>query len=114
MQLLVPLVLALAALAFILLPLWGGATAVGSRRNPTLFSSDQLELDRELGKIDAAEYEELAPHVAAAEAPKSLVPIEALIGAFRRQRRVDAALEIEVLVARARRSKAKPSKANPR
>jgi hypothetical protein len=106
MQLLVPLVLALAALAFILMPLWGGTSPLKSRSKATaLFSSDQLELDRELGKIDAAEYDELKPQVAANEAPKIVAPVEALIAAFRRQKRADAALEIEVMVARARRSK---------
>ena len=68
MELLVPLMLALVALAFIFMPLWAGETQL--RRRPkaaALFSRDQLELDRELGKIDAAEYDELTPQMAASE-----------------------------------------------
>lgn len=60
----------------------------------------QLELDRELGKIDEAEFQELKQRTR----PDVLVtsPIESLIAGVRAARKLDRSLETEVLVARQR------------
>ncbi len=104
MNYLLPLVIGIAALAFITMPLWNGASgAPRLKRGPLLVSREQLELDRELGKIDAAEYDELDALLPRPAPRVSEGAIENLIGAFRRKRRVEREVEAEVLVARARR-----------
>ena len=92
------------ALAFITLPLWsGGGGARQLRRAPLVVSREQLELDRELGKIDAREYDELNALLPAEEPKFGAATVESLVGAFRRRKRLNASVEAEVLVARARR-----------
>ena len=104
MNSLLPLVLGLAAVAYITLPLWSGASsAPQKRRAPLVVSREQLELDRELGKIDADEYAELDALLPKPQPRVSEGAIESLIGALRRKRRASRAVEAEVLVARARR-----------
>ena len=104
MNYLLPFVIGVAALAWITLPLWSGAgTSPQVRRGPLVVSREQLELDRELGKIDAAEYEELDALLPKPAPRVSEGVVESLIGAFRRRRRAELDVEAEVLVARARR-----------
>ena len=98
-----PAIVGLAALAFITMPLWSGASSeTRLRRVAHVVSREQLELDRELGKIDAAEYDELNALLPREEPKFGEAAIESLIGAFRRRRRLDVSVEAEVLVARAR------------
>ncbi len=108
MEWFLPLVLGAMALFYICQPLWAGASAA---RRAVKFegwhSLEQLEIDRQLGKIDDSEFEELQKRVPV-EAPKSetaSTSLEALIFGARRQKRVHIALESEVLIARARRKK---------
>ncbi len=104
LPILLPIIVGLAALAYVTMPLWSGASGETSlRRAAQVVSREQLELDRELGKIDAAEYDELDA-LLPKEAPKfGEQTVESLVGAFRRRRRLDLSIEAEVLVARARR-----------
>ncbi len=108
MEWLLPLVLGTMALFYICQPLLSGAS---SARRAAKFegwhSLEQLEIDRELGKIDEAELEELKQRVPveAPAAPRVARSIEALIFGARRQKRLNVALESEVLIARARRKK---------
>lgn len=107
MDWLLPLLLGGAALAYICQPLWAGATPLRAARSEGWHSVEQLEMDRELGKIDDAEYEELKPRLpVAAPVAAPLSVLEAIILRTRRQKRLDAALEIEVLIERARKNKA--------
>ena len=104
MNFLLPIVIGVAALAYITMPLWSGAGAAPRVRNGALLvSREQLELDRELGKIDAAEYDELDALLPKPAPRVSEGAIENLIGKFRRNRRVEREVEAEILVARARR-----------
>jgi len=105
METLFPVLIGVAALIYILMPLISGATPHQSKpQHEAVMSNAQIELDQELGKIDVAERAELE-----AQLPKTVVretvSVESIIGAFRRQRRVDTALEAEVLIARARKKK---------
>ncbi|HEX9996546.1 MAG TPA: hypothetical protein VGB45_05330 [Abditibacterium sp.] len=105
MEWLLPLVLGAAALVYICAPLWAGASETHGVAPPEGWhTSEQLELDRELGKIDTAEYEELKPQVAVI-APREPVSLETLIYGVRRQKRAEIAIETEVLIARARKKK---------
>ncbi len=99
-----PLIVGILALTFITMPLWSGASSeTRLRRAAHVVSREQLELDRELGKIDAAEYDELDALLPQEEPKFGEAAIENLIGAFRRRRKLDLSVEAEVLVARARR-----------
>lgn len=107
MEWLLPLVLGSMALFYICQPLFSGASA--ARRQEKFegwHSLEQLEIDRQLGKIDDDELEELRKRVPV-EAPKSKagVSVESLIFGARRRKRLNMALESEVLIARARRKK---------
>ena len=105
MDWLLPLVLGAAALFYICAPLWSGASDEKRiARNENCHTMEQLELDRAMGKIDAAEYDELKPR-AAERAPSHLPSLESLIYGVRRQKRAEIAVESEVLIARARRKK---------
>jgi hypothetical protein len=108
MEWLLPIVLGGAALAFITQPLWSGMiTPLRAARHESWHSVEQLEMDRQLGKIDDAEYEELKPRLPVAApvaAPISI--LETIILRTRRQKRLETALEIEVLIERARKNKA--------
>ncbi|PQV65546.1 hypothetical protein B1R32_101288 [Abditibacterium utsteinense] len=108
MEWLLPLVLGAMALFYICQPLLSGAS---SAQRQTKFegwhSLEQLEIDRNLGKIDEAEWEELKKRVPV-EAPlvaPGARSLESLIFGVRRQKRIHLALESEVLIARARRKK---------
>ena len=99
-----PVIVGLVALAFITMPLWSGASSETKlRRAAHVVSREQLELDRELGKIDAAEYDELNALLPAEEPKFGESIVESLVGAFRRRRKLNLSVEAEVLVARARR-----------
>ncbi|RYG70563.1 hypothetical protein EON80_07615 [bacterium] len=104
METALPIFLGLMALAYICSPLWSGAAQMRRAiRHDGWHSLEQLELDRETGKIDQAEYEEIKatlPTVA-----PTLPPLEAIIMGARRQKRVETALEAEILVARERAKK---------
>ena len=106
MSVLLSIFIGVMALAFITLPLWSGANARELRHAPLVISREQLELDRELGKIDAAEYDELNALLPVAPPRVSSEAVENLINVFRRRRRLERAVEAEVLVARARRKRA--------
>jgi hypothetical protein len=94
-------VIAAAAIVYICFPLWAGASQVRrGARHETWHSVEQLEIDRELGKIDDAEYEELKPRLPVRTA---LPPLEALIYGARQQKRAQTAIETEILIARARK-----------
>ena len=101
---LLPAIVGVVALAFITMPLWSGnSSETRLRRAAHVVSREQLELDRELGKIDAAEYDELNALLPKEEPRFGEAAIESLVGAFRRRRKLDLSVEAEVLVARARR-----------
>ncbi len=122
MEILLPLVIGALALFYVCQPLWAGASL---ERRQTRFegwhSLEQLEFDRQIGKIDDAEFEELQKRVPV-EAPAPAIdanllenlisgargqsrlqnPIENLIFQARRQKRAHNSLESEILIARAR------------
>lgn len=105
MEFLLPIVLGASALVFITMPFWGGASQLGAkRRAEAVLTSQNLDLDRELGKMDDDEWRELRPLVAQNEI-ESVGDVESLIGQFRRARRLDLSLESEILVARARKKR---------
>ena len=95
------IVVALATFAYILAPVFSR----GSRRETpasgveSWHSVPQLEIDRALGKIDDAEFEEMRKRT---RSEHVVWPIEILIHSFRRARRLDRSVETEVLIARAR------------
>lgn len=105
MEIVLPLILGVFALAYISLPFWGGVSSTKEKTEelPT-WSAEQLELDRDLGKIDDREFRELNPNVPVSASTKR-ISVEGLIGAVRRQKRLDLTVETEILVARARRKK---------
>lgn len=99
-------VVAAATLAFVLAPLFGadpGRLRRGTS-NESWLSLAQLDLDRELGKVDEAEYEELQKR---ARSSLPSFPLEAFVYSYRAARRQDKALESEILVVRARRRSSK-------
>ncbi len=103
---LLPVVVGLAALAYVTMPLWSGASSQAQlRRAAHVVSREQLELDHELGKIDAAEYEELNAMLPKDEPKFGEAAVESLVGAFRWRRKMDLSIEAEVLVARVRRNR---------
>lgn len=105
MEITLAVVLGAIALAYICSPLWSGVAATGhAARRQDWHTVEQLELDREMGKIDEAEYEELKPTLPVATTP--LPSLEGLIMGARRQKRAELSIESEVLIARARRKKA--------
>ncbi len=98
-----PILIGILTLAFVTMPLWmGSAREAKLRRAPLVISREQLELDRELGKIDAAEYDELNALLPREEPKFGGTMVESLVGAFRRKRKLGLSVEAEVLVARAR------------
>ena len=108
MEWLLPIVLGAMALFYICQPLFAGASS--ARRQEKFegwHSLEQLEIDRQLGKIDDDEWEELKKRVPLDDAkPASRsVSVESLIFGARRRKRMNVALESEVLIARARRKK---------
>ncbi len=107
MEWLLPIVIGSMALFYICQPLLVGASQ--TKRESQIegwHSLEQLEIDRQLGKIDDAELEELKKRVLV-ETPQKTggFSVEALIFGARRQKRMNIALESEVLIARARRKK---------
>ncbi|MBW3635975.1 MAG: hypothetical protein KY445_05835 [Armatimonadetes bacterium] len=91
-----------AALFYIASPLWAGASpSKRAAQGESWHTVEQLEIDRDLGKIDDAEFEELKPELPA----PSLPSLESLIFGARRQKRLETSLESEVLIARARKKK---------
>ena len=101
---LLPAIVGLAAIAYITMPLWSGTSGeTRLRRAAHVVSREQLELDRELGKIDAAEYDELNALLPREEPKFGEQFAESLIGKFRRRHKMELSVEAEVLVARARR-----------
>ncbi len=78
----------------------GNQNAHRARHQAAFNTLPQLEIDRALGKIDEAEFQELRAQTP--DEPRSM-PVEALIYAWRRTRRLNTALEAEVLISRARR-----------
>ena len=106
MNWLLPLVLGALALIYICQPFWGGAS---SAQRQTRFegwhSLEQLEIDRQLGKIDDAEFEELKTRVPIVPTVTrgSVNTLETLIFGARRQKRLQISLESEILIARARK-----------
>ena len=99
-----PIIVGIVVLAFVTMPLWMGSSGESRLREaPLVVSREQLELDRELGKIDAAEYDELNALLPVEEPKFGSSVVEVLVGAFRRKRKLDLSIEAEVLVARARR-----------
>jgi hypothetical protein len=106
MDYLLPIVLGGLALVYICQPLWAGASPLRAARSEGWHSFEQLEMDRELGKIDDAEYEELQSRIPVTAAPTvPLSVLESIIMRTRRQKRLDTALEVEILVERARKNK---------
>ncbi len=124
MEWLLPLVIGALALFYICQPLWAGASSSKRQTNfEGWHSLEQLEIDRQLGKIDDAEFEELQKRVPV-EAPAPAVnpnllenlisgarggnrfqnSLESLIQSARRQKRAHVSLESEILIARARQS----------
>jgi hypothetical protein len=102
MDYLLLIVVGVATAIFVFSPLWGRSRELGAPTvDAAVFNTlPQLEIDRALGKIDEAEYQELRK--LAPDEPR-LLPVEALIYAWRRTRRLNTAVEAEVLIARARR-----------
>ncbi len=108
MEILVSSILALVTLAFVLSPvIWPApASAPLKGQREKWLSLPQLELDRALGKIDEAEFNELEKRTTADQAPKNaraaFPDVEAAILSLRRARLVDRSLESEILIQRAR------------
>ena len=109
MTFLLPALLGLAALAYILMPLWAGESKRQLRATDYVPGVEELDLDRDLEKIDDDEWQSrrLLLEQAAPAAPLPLTNIERLIWNFRRARRADLALEAEIWVARERRKRGK-------
>ena len=88
-----------ALLAFLLAPFWMGAAPLRAAKNEARWHSlEALELDRELGKISDEEFRELKKQTC----PTRVLNLENLIFRARREKRLQLALEAEILVARAR------------
>ena len=104
-----PLVLGALTLFYICQPLRSGASAGGRKAQAEGWHSfEQLEIDRDLGKIDEAEFEELQHRVLIsvplpAVSSKNPDTLETLILGARRDKRLQIALESEVLIARVRK-----------
>lgn len=98
-----PILLGGAALFYIASPFWAGASQT-KRAAPreNWHSVEQLDIDRDLGKIDDAEWEELKPPT---PAPSPFPSLESLIFGARRQKRLETSLESEVLIARTRKKR---------
>ncbi len=107
MTVLLPLLLGLAALAYILMPLWAGESKRELRSTDYVPGVEELDLDRDLEKIDDAEWQgrRLLLEQAAPSALPPLLNVERLIWNFRRARRADLAAEAEIWVARERRKR---------
>jgi hypothetical protein len=107
MEWMLPLVLGALALFYICQPLLSGASQTKRQTNfEGWHSLEQLEIDRQLGKIDDAEFEELqkrVPEPTSVALPGEQNLLERLIFGARRQKRLQVSLESEVLIARARK-----------
>ncbi len=107
MEWLLPLIVGGLALFYVCQPLWAGASnSSRQERFEGWHSLEQLEIDRQLGKIDEAEFEELkerVPVAAPETAPVRQNSLENLIWRARREKRLQVSLESEILIARARR-----------
>lgn len=89
-----------ALLVFLLAPFWMGASPTRAAQNEARWHSlEALELDRELGKITSEEFAELKKQTR--QTP--VLNLENLIFRARREKRLQLALEAEILVARARK-----------
>ncbi len=104
---LLPAILGVAALVYIFLPLWAGASNHAIRaRDSVVYGVEELDLDHDLGKIDEDEWKSRRPALLAQARPVTKkMNVEALIRSFRRARRAELAVEAEVLVARVRKKK---------
>lgn len=99
MEWIFPVLLGGAALFYIASPLWAGAAPTPrSAPGENWHTLEQLEIDRDLGKIDDAEVEELRPQL-----PAPFPSLEALIFGARRRKRLETSLESEILIAQARK-----------
>ena len=100
-----PTILGIAALLYIFMPIWAGATQRSIRRSDVVvYGVEELDLDHDLGKIDEDEWQARRPALLAQAQPApQRVSVETLIRGFRRARRAELAIESEVLVARARK-----------
>lgn len=98
-------ILCCATLVFVFGPLFSRdeTPKIWAHERERWLSVPQLELDRALGKIDDAEFEELKQR--ANQESVYLSPLEAAIFTFRWVRRADKSIEAEILVARARKKK---------
>ena len=106
-DLMLPAVLGLAALAYIFLPLFAGASKRSIHAVDYVPGVEELDLDHDLGKIDEDEWKSrrVLLENAARSASVPTTNIERLIFNFRRQKRAELALESEILIARRRRKK---------
>lgn len=109
MEWLLPLVLGALALFYVCQPFWSGVSPAG-RKSPSegWHSLEQLDIDRQLGKIDDDEWEELkhrvpAPVLAPLAPPAIQNGLEDLIFNARRRKRFQLSLESEILIARTRK-----------
>ncbi len=105
MEFVLPAILGLAALAYILLPIFAGASERSIRAVNYVPGVEELDLDHDLGKIDEDEWKSRRVLLENA-ARLSQVPttnIERLILQFRRQKRAELSLESEILIARRRK-----------
>jgi hypothetical protein len=104
---LLPAILGVAALVYIFMPLWAGASNYAIRtRDSVVYGVEELDLDYDLGKIDEDEWKSRRPALEARAQPTpKRMNVETLIHSFRRARRAELAIESEVLVARARKKK---------
>lgn len=102
-----PVILGIAALLYILTPIWAGAAQRSIRPSDVVvYGVEELDLDHDLGKIDEDEWKTRRPALLAQALPApQRVSVETLIRGFRRARRAELAIESEVLVARARKQK---------
>jgi len=110
MSFLLPTLIGLAALAYIFMPLWAGESRRHLRSTNYVPGVEELDLDRDLEKIDDDEWQRrrLVLEQAAPAVPLPLTNIERLIWNFRRQKRAELALEAEIWVARERNKRENP------
>lgn len=106
MEIFFTVILAIGTLLYVMSP-FRFADAGGRRRYQpaaeTWNTMPQLELDKELGKIDEQEYEELKQRTRPDLTVRT--PIEAIISGVRAARKLDRSLETEVLIARQRKNR---------
>ena len=104
---LLPALLGLAALCYIFMPLWAGASKRSIRASDgVVYGLEELDLDYDLGKIDEDEWKSRRPELEELARPRARrVDIETLVRGFRRARRAELAVEAEVLIARAKKNR---------